>query len=272
MDYFLYVDDTAFQKTGKSNTLQDEIVSMVGALVAVPNILMLNDEIVKIKQDLKNKYEKNEFHFTDMFNRTNGFEKLESLDSLAYMGAFSFLVSEFEIPIITQTITKPLLAKQKELFEIYDKIIELNGFSTKDMKRFEEYGLFLNISLATKFLKEDDENDQIVAVVCDEGIMKNGADVKLKGLLGYDLPIYFRSSENENILQLSDFCAWGLSRTKQTICKSQKTKMKPFEQCIMEIMEPIVPNFVNIDSVSTNVENGIVIDDEMKKIEEEKNQ
>ncbi len=272
MDYFLYVDDTAFQKTGKSNTLQDEIVSMVGALVAVPNILMLNDEIVKIKQDLKNKYDKNEFHFTDMFNRTNGFEKLESLDSLAYMGAFSFLVSEFEIPIITQTITKPLLAKQKELFEIYDKIIELNGFSTKDMKRFEEYGLFLNISLATKFLKEDDENDQIVAVVCDEGIMKNGADVKLKGLLGYDLPIYFRSSENENILQLADFCAWALSRTKQTICKSQKTKMKPFEQCIMEIMEPIVPNFVNIDSVSTNVENGIVIDDEMKKIEEEKKQ
>lgn len=48
--------------------------------------------------------------------------------------------------------------------------------------------------------------------------------------------------------------------------------MKPFEQCIMEIMEPIVPNFVNIDSVSTNVENGVVIDDEMKKIEEEKKQ
>lgn len=41
--------------------------------------------------------------------------------------------------------------------------------------------------------------------------------------------------------------------------------MKPFEQNIMEIMAPIVPNYVNISSVSTNVENGSVIDDEMKK-------
>lgn len=270
MDYFLFVDDTAFQKTGKSQTLQNEIVSMVGLLVAVPNILALDGEVEKVKQDLLEHYNKSEFHFTDMFNRTNGFENLDSIDSLSYMNAFSTLVSEFEIPIITQTITKPMLEKHKSLFKLYDNIIEKNNFSTKYMKRFEEYGLFLNISLATKFLKEDDENDQIVAVVCDEGIMKNGSKVELSGLLGYDLPIYFCSSENENILQVADYCAWGLSRTKQTLCKSQQTKMKPFEQHVLEIFQNIVPNFVNIESVVTNAENGIVIDSVMQEIEKDK--
>lgn len=265
MEYVLYVDDTAFVKQGNSKNLDDEIVSIVGCLVAKPNVSALENEISKLSKELKDKYDVSEFHFTDMFNRRNGFEKLESMDSLMYMAHFAALVQAFDISIITQTITKSNLKKYKSLFDLYDIVIDKNNFAPKDNKRSEEYGLLLNITKANKFLKEYDEKDYISKVVCDEGIMRDGADVNLKYLYEQGLPISFKSSAKEKNLQVADFCAWGLSRTKQTMGKSQGKAMKPFELNIMRILENIVENYVNIDTVVSDVENGINID---KTIEE----
>lgn len=266
MEYVLYVDDTAFVKQGNSKNLDDEIVSIVGCLVAKPNVPALENEISNLSKELKDKYDVSEFHFTDMFNRRNGFEKLESMDSLMYMAHFAALVQAFDISIITQTITKSNLKKYKSLFDLYDIVIDKNNFAPKDNKRAEEYGLLLNITKANKFLKEYDEKDYISKVVCDEGIMRDGADVNLKYLYEEGLPICFKSSAKEKNLQVADFCAWGLSRTKQTMGKSQGKAMKPFELNIMRILENIVENYVNIDTVVSDVENGINIDKTIEEI------
>ena len=50
MEYVLYVDDTAFVKQGNSKNLDDEIVSIVGCLVAKPNVSALENEISKLSK------------------------------------------------------------------------------------------------------------------------------------------------------------------------------------------------------------------------------
>lgn len=269
MDYVLYVDDTAFIKQGNSKVLDDEIVTIVGCLVAEPNVEALKGEVEKLLKDLKKKYNASEFHFTDIFNRKNGFENLDSMDSLMYMAHFASLVIAFDIQIIVQTITKSNLEKLQGLFSLYDILIEQNGLSLKENKKYEEYALHLNISKANKFLKEYDEEDRISKVICDEGIMKDGASVKLKNFFGGDLPLSFASSSKEKNLQVADFCAWGLSRTKQTLGKAQGKEMKPFERNIMEILENMLDNYVGIEKVVSNVENGINVDETMENLSKE---
>lgn len=260
MQYLLFVDDTGFNKNKNSKRLNDEKISMVGCLVAVDKIQDLANELNFQLSELKELYNADEYHFTDICNHKNQFEGIDGYDALSMIQLFAEIIKEYDIKIVTQTITGEMLEKNNDLISEVDKIAANCGLSNNnEMLKNESRALILNALNAKKYIESLVSDNEIAAVFCDEGLRKNNAETKIK-LGGKDVEIDFCSSKEFPYLQIADFAAWALTRSKLNLEKSQEKEMKDFDLMTMKILEDIVPNYVNIDGVSTNAGYGINID------------
>lgn len=260
MQYLLFVDDTGFNKNKNSRRLNDEKISMVGCLVAVDKIQDLANELNFQLSELKELYNADEYHFTDICNHKNQFEGIDGYDALSMIQLFAEIIKEYDIKIVTQTITSEMLEKKGDLIAGVDAIARECGFSsTSEAQKNESRALILNILNAKKYVESLSGDNEIAAVFCDEGLRKNNAETKIK-LGGKDVEIDFCSSKEFPYLQVADFAAWALTRSKLNLEKSQNKEMKDFDLMTMKILEDIVPNYINIEAVSTNAGYGINID------------
>ncbi len=260
MQYLLFVDDTGFNKNKNSRRLNDENISMVGCLVAVDKIQDLANELNFQLSELKELYDADEYHFTDICNHKNQFEGIDGYDALSMIQLFAEIIKEYDIKIVTQTITSEMLEKNNDLISEVDKIAAKCGLSnTSEAQKNESRALILNILNAKKYVESLSGDNEIAAVFCDEGLRKNNAETKIK-LGGKDVEIDFCSSKEFPYLQVADFAAWALTRSKLNLEKSQEKEMKDFDLMTMKILEDIVPNYINIEAVSTNAGYGINID------------
>lgn len=260
MQYLLFVDDTGFNKNKNSRKLNDEMISMVGCLVAVDKIQDLANELNFQLSELKELYDADEYHFTDICNHKNQFEGIDGYDALSMIQLFAEIIKEYDIKIVTQTITSEMLEKKDDLIAGVDAIARECGFSsTSEAQKNESRALILNILDAKKYVESLSGNNEIAAVFCDEGLRKNNAETKIK-LGGKDVEIDFCSSKEFPYLQVPDFAAWALTRSKLNLEKSQNKEMKDFDLMTMKILEDIVPNYINIEAVSTNAGYGINVD------------
>ena len=260
MQYLLFVDDTGFNKNKNSRKLNDEKISMVGCLVAVDKIQDLANELNFQLSELKELYNADEYHFTDICNHKNQFEGIDGFDALSMIQIFAEIIKEYDIKIVTQTITSEMLEKKGDLIAGVDAIARECGFSSiSEAQKNESRALILNILDAKKYVESLSGDNEIAAVFCDEGLRKNNAETKIK-LGGKDVEIDFCSSKEFPYLQVADFAAWALTRSKLNLEKSQNKEMKDFDLMTMKILEDIVPNYINIEAVSTNAGYGINID------------
>lgn len=260
MQYLLFVDDTGFNKNKNSRKLNDEKISMVGCLVAVDKIQDLANELNFQLSELKELYNADEYHFTDICNHKNQFEGIDGYDALSMIQLFAEIIKEYDIKIVTQTITSEMLEKKGDLIAGVDAIARECGFSsTSEAQKNESRSLILNILNAKKYVESLSGGNEIAAVFCDEGLRKNNAETKIK-LGGKDVEIDFCSSKEFPYLQVADFAAWALTRSKLNLEKSQNKEMKDFDLMTMKILEDIVPNYINIEAVSTNAGYGINVD------------
>jgi len=296
MQYFLFVDDTSFNHNKKSSRLNKEEISLVGCLVPVVNLPPIMEELGELVNKLRAEYGCTEFHFTDIFNQKNQFQNINGDDALAMMTAFVDVVSRYDVEIITQTVSDEIL-NNVSLIDGLNKVLKESIFkltpneeksrlnqnknstkqSTKNtdiLREFgvdrrqlnEAYGLILNIFMAKKYLSEKGGENLLRAVYCDAGLKKPDTEAKLFSLFpndnskGYYIDIKFEDSAEQPFLQLADFCAWALSRTKQTLDNSIETEMKPFQQNILSKLSAISGNYVNLQRVRTNTSHGINYD------------
>lgn len=260
MQYLLFVDDTGFNKNKNSRKLNDEKISMVGCLVPAGEIEQLAGELNFHLSELKELYNADEYHFTDICNHKNQFEGIDGYDALSMIQLFAEIIKEYDIKIVTQTITGEILEKNNDLISEVDKIAAKCGLSnTSEAQKNESRALILNILNAKKYVESLSGDNEIAAVFCDEGLRKNNAETKIK-LGGKDVEIDFCSSKEFPYLQVADFAAWALTRSKLNLEKSQNKEMKDFDLMTMKILEDIVPNYINIEAVSTNAGYGINID------------
>lgn len=260
MQYLLFVDDTGFNKNKNSKRLNDEKISMVGCLVAVDKIQDLANELNFQLSELKELYDADEYHFTDICNHKNQFEGIDGYDALSMIQLFAEIIKEYDIKIVTKTITGEILEKNNDLISEVDKIAAKCGLSnTSEAQKNESRALILNILNAKKYVESLSGGNEIAAVFCDEGLRKNNAETKIK-LGGKDIEIDFCSSKEFPYLQVADFAAWALTRSKLNLEKSQNKEMKDFDLMTMKILEDIVPNYINIEAVSTNAGYGINVD------------
>ena len=265
MQYFLFVDDTNFNKNGKSKILAEEKATMVGCLVSLEKVVELKQEISSLQDYLYTLTGEEEFHFTDIYNRRGVFKGLEANAVLGILNSFAELINKYDIKIITQTITEEFLNKQENYTIELDRLINILKINNNGNYRYEAYALITNILRANHYTIKQDGQSRIVAVCCDEGLKKAGTGMKLPISSG-TVDLCFESSKDEECLQIADYAAWALSRIKQTLNKSQHTQMKEFEQCVLSILTTIQDKYVNLPKTVTNVNNGLDIDEEYNKL------
>lgn len=270
MNYILFMDDTGFSKDKNSQILNNEKATMVGLLVKDTDLQNVINDIIKQISVLDEKYGISEFHFTDMYMRKNGFEAIEGQDSLAFIKAFKEIIKKYDIKIVSQTVTEKMIKDNPQLIAGLDAVLSSLKFKTKGQYKNQGYAYLLNIINAKKYLENQKKYSTLPIVVCDEGLKKDGEEVKLSGLYFYDVNLHFESSSEDPFLQLADFSAWALSRTKQTIDKLKDKKMKDFENYILSEIQEIVPNYVNLSSATVNADACADYDEIYSKIIKEK--
>ena len=181
MQYLLFVDDTGFNKNKNSRKLNDEKISMVGCLVPASEIEQLAGELNFHLSELKELYDADEYHFTDICNHKNQFEGIDGFDALSMIQIFAEIIKEYDIKIVTQTITSEMLEKNGDLIAGVDAIARECGFSSiSEAQKNESRALILNILNAKKYVESLSGDNEIAAVFCDEGLRKNNAETKIK--------------------------------------------------------------------------------------------
>lgn len=261
MDYILYVDDTGFSKDKNSARLNDEMATMVGCLIPKDRECAIADEVFDQADDLKKYYGADEFHFTDIYNRTKQFKGINGDDVLSMIDVFADIVKSYDIKYISQTITGKMLKTYPKLFAGLDTIADEINLPHTERERKESFALILNIIHGERYVRSLDPSNRIVQVYVDEGIKKAGERAEIEIDRKHFLPIYFVSSARTKMLQLADFGAWSLSRTKQSLDKAKGGAMKDFERNVLYILSDIAHNYVNIDRISVDPNNVPNLDD-----------
>lgn len=274
MKYYLFIDDTNFEKNKKSSVLNSEKISMVGFLLPENKFMPVAYDLRDSLEELKTEYNADEFHFTDIYNRKHDFQGINSDDVLSMIACFSDIVDYHDLKFVVQTINDKNYSKIQEFTDetFLNQMKEL-GFPINNQNNiYEEYALMMCIARAEKYIKNLDSKNTLIQVYCDEGLLEKGKKVILQNAEKLNLPLYFESSKDLPYLQIADFCAWALSRTKNTLDKASGTQMKEFEQKVMSLLEPLAKRYVNIQTISENVESGIDYDQMYKNLTNEKTQ
>lgn len=274
MKYYLFIDDTNFEKNKKSNVLNSEKISMVGFLLPEDKFMPVAYDLRDSLEELKTEYNADEFHFTDIYNRKHDFQGINSDDVLSMIACFSDIVDYHDLKFVVQTINDKNYSKIQEFTDetFLNQMKEL-GFPINNQNNiYEEYALMMCIARAEKYIKNLDSKNTLIQVYCDEGLLEKGKKVILQNAEKLNLPLYFESSKDLPYLQIADFGAWALSRTKNTLDKASGTQMKEFEQKVMSLLEPLAKRYVNIQTISENVESGIDYDQMYQNLTNKKTQ
>lgn len=261
MEYKLFVDDTGFNKDKNSTRLNDEVATMVSCLIPADREQIVACEVGDQIDDLKMYYGADEFHFTDIYNRIKQFQGIDGDDVLSMIDVFADVVKAYDIKFVSQTITGKMLKSYPKLFAGLDKIADEINLPHTERERKESYALILNIIQAEKYVRSLDPVNRIAQVYVDEGIKKAGERAEISLDRKHFVPIYFASSVKNKLLQLADFGAWSLSRTKQSLDKANGGAMKDFERNVLYILSDIAHNYVNIDKISIDPNNVPSLDD-----------
>lgn len=266
MEYLLFVDDTNFNKNKKSNILNNEIVSMAGCLISTNEIENVVGDLNFHLDDLKELYGADEFHFTDIYNRKKAFKGIDLDDTLSMIAVFAEIVDQYDLDLFVQTINKDFLDKNAGFCRVLDIVLNNIGLEkAHDLEKYEAYGLIMLLLKANQYIKAKDPNNKIVAVFCDEGIKPSGSAIDFE-LSGENIPISFESSKNILPLQIADFVAWSLSRTKQALDKQSDGQMKGYEQEVLIELQPIVSHFVGAESEKVDLSQNFNYDDIYNKL------
>jgi len=262
--FTLYLDDTGFNADARySQTLKDESVSYAGVLVDRELEPYLNNIVSELGKTLKQRYDTSEFHFSHIYNHKGDFENIQLDETLDICEMFADIFTEFDLPIIVHTVNSTPNAKTKNLYNGVDFIASEMHLPINDKSR----AMLTTYFMSKKFVEENFKDIKIDKVVCDEGIRKNNAKEKIG-----EVEVVFKSSNECPILQIADFAAWMLNRTKTILDNiSKKHQVNERDKKMLSIFSSIAYNYKNLSKLGINFEDleKFNYDDTHKDIEDE---
>lgn len=237
--FLLYIDDTGLNiKEKTSKILQNEIATHVGVLIQEN----AKDALVRILSELGKfldlRYGSDEFHFTDIYNRKEPFDKIEINETKEIIEMFVEIFKRFSIEIIVSTINPIYFEDANPIVEIINRGIKAINLPVNEKSQ----SLFFTYTKAKRYIEETYTNPFISQIVCDEGIKKRGTDLIIPGTT---TTLSFRSSEKDKLLQLADFAAWFLTRSKNIFDKRQSGKnLSDIDISILQIFSDFSSQYI----------------------------
>lgn len=248
-EYILYVDDTGFNSSEKkSQSLKDEQVSYAGVLVEKELSEHLSGIMQELGKMLNDRYKTTEFHFTEIYNRKDKFKDIQFEETLNMLEMFADLFNYFDLKIFVHTRTKGIGEMQNVANQLIDEIAPIFHLP----KGEKTQALFLTYFSAKKYIEENFKDAKIVKIVCDEGLRKNGAEETINP---QNVKVEFKSSKECSLLQLADFGAWYLTRTKHILDKvSSKGEISEADRAVLSICSKLEDNYKNLSKLPLNLD------------------
>jgi len=262
-NFVLYVDDTGINPKEKTSViLQNEKATHAGVIVREDLVETLNQIMDVLCTNLQSKFNTNEFHFADIYNRNKNFKNINIEETIEILETFTELFKTYSLRIVANTVNSMYKDHIKQNKEVLDKALKLIKLPICD----KSYSLFFTYTKAKQHIEELTRRAHIKTIICDEGLKKKGTKLQIPE---NDTDIIFKSSADDKLLQLADFAAWFMSRSKNIFDKIQKTqKMSELDIIILNIYSELSPQYVGTQTklnINPNLNYDEILQDLMEK-------
>lgn len=248
-EYVLYVDDTGFNSNEKKSlALKDELTTCAGVLIDKDEEEYFASLVQGLGNLLKDRYGTNEFHFTEIYNRQGAFKEIQFEETLDMLDMFTDFFQMFDLKIFVHTQTGKQKDKQKCLNSMIDDIAPQLHLP----KGEKTQSLLLSYFDAKRYVETELKDGKIVKIVSDEGLRKNGAAETIQP---QDVELEFKSSKECPLLQLADFGAWFLTRTKHILDKaSARGHLGEADSAVIALGSKMADCYVNLSKRKINLD------------------
>lgn len=241
--YGVFIDDTGSPGLATGSELHPERKSWVATIIApeqMPEVLGQFPEALDV---LKGITGAREFHFTEIWRGKTENANLEFEKRLALFKFFSSLFKHYCIPIIVQTLDP------HNLTELHGRGLLQDKLGPFDFSRPEDTALLLLLFRVRQYLEPRVSLTQKLArVFVDAGWKREGTAIPCPMFEGVfaNSSIFFAHSTTVMPLQLADFAAFCLNRMQLLRVREMVTGS---DLQLLEILQDILPNFVNLPRV-----------------------
>jgi len=238
-NFILYVDDTGINPKEKTSiVLQNEKATHAGIIIREDLVDTVNDIMIELGNFLYAKYDTDEFHFTDIYNRNKKFKNIQAEETIEILQTFTELFKTYSIRIVANTINSLYSNKLADTIENINTSLKYIKLPINEKSQ----SLFFVYTKAKQHVEELTRRAHISQIICDEGLKKKGTVLSIPGT---DTKIVFKDSQEDKLLQLADFAAWFMSRTKNIFDKVQKTgKLSELDRIVLDIYSELSPQYI----------------------------
>lgn len=244
-EFILVVDDTGFNANQKrANMLKSEKSCFCGVLILKQNIDYVLHLLNHLSDRLFREFGEREFHFTDIYNRKGAFKNIKIDETIDIIETFVNLFNHLDVPIIVSTINNQSTKNSNHIFileYIKNNILKNMGLPKDD----KSANFILNIIRSKQQMEDIYEDAFLTDVISDEGLLNAGRKITLP-TKDNTINISFEESKNNPLLQLVDFAAWALTRTKHIMDKP-KSSIKEWDKQLLQIISKMP--YCNISQV-----------------------
>lgn len=183
-----------------------------------------------------------EFHFTEIWGGRGEFSKLVLEQRLGIFRFMAHIFETYRFRVLVQTFDPD------NATEILNRADWPADFGPLKFNDHEDLALIFALLRVRLHLKSLEGGKASACVVVDEGRLLSGKAIVLPALAPTFVAgaILFANSRLVHSIQLADFAAFVMNRSQLIRVKEKLTEL---DKTLLEIVSPIVENFVNIDSV-----------------------
>lgn len=238
-NFILYIDDTGINPKEKTSiVLKNEKATHAGVIIREDLVETVSNIMTELCNTLYNRYNTNEFHFTDIYNRNKKFKNIEAEETINILETFTELFKTYSLRIVASTINSMYSQKISPYQENIDNALKIIKLPVNEKSQ----SLLFTYIKAKQHVEELTKRAHISTIVCDEGLKKKGTVLTIPG---EDTTIIFKDSADDKLLQLADFAAWFISRSKNIFDKIQKSgKYSELDKIILNIYSDLSPQYI----------------------------
>lgn len=238
-NFILYVDDTGINPKEKTSiVLKNEKATHAGVIIREDLINTVNDIMTELCNVLYARYDTDEFHFTDIYNRNKKFKNIQIEETLDILKTFTELFKTYSLRIVANTVNSMYSNQFAKYQNEINKALKTIKLPTNEKSQ----SLIFTYTKAKQHVEELTRRAHISKIICDEGLKKKGTVLTIPG---EDTTIIFKDSADDKLLQLADFAAWFISRSKNIFDKIQKTqKISELDKIVLDIYSDLSPQYI----------------------------
>ena len=216
----IYIDDTGNPGEEALSVFLPESRKSWAAVV-IPKIIAPQVEHAMniFLEGIKKDFGADELHFTDIYSGRGVWKNIDVEERIKMFDLMTELVSGFNLPILYQSFSEEFRNDHKNYWDSLEK----HKILPWNFKKVEHISFLLLVFRTKQILSDmrlsNNFSDEVFQVYSDEGIAKDGAELKLP----FDFKAYlkesviFKSSENSVGIQIADFAAFLISKSQRIL-------------------------------------------------------